>query len=137
MWLDDLVTQLEEDGVGTLKVNIFTSSKAAIPMLVSGGATLVITETGGTAPDRTQNATIFPAYLRPGAQLVARANSYAAAREMADAAYQSLVKVRNQFINSGWYREIRPLQEPFEVPSDDRTQTRVAFNVVGNYNRRR
>lgn len=136
-FIDNLITLFEADGVGIDGVNIFRSTMAAIPLVASGGATLHIIETGGSSPDRTQNATIFPAYLRPAAQLVARAATYASAREMADKAYQSTVKVRNQFIGANWYREIKPLQEPNDALGvDDRGQARVSFNIVADYNRR-
>lgn len=138
-WLDDLAAQLNADGVGAVNVNIFLTTNASIPILVSGEATLQIIETGGTSPSRTQNATIFPAYLHPGAQLTARGRTYAIAREMADAAYQSLCKVRNQFIASGvnWHRKISMLSEPQDIAGlDERKQPRVSFNVLGDYNRR-
>jgi hypothetical protein len=135
-FLSDLVSLFQTDGVGTLGLTIFTSTKASIPMLASG-ATLQIVETGGSAPERTQNAVVFPAYLRPSAMLVARAKSPAVAREMADAAYQSSVKVRNQFIGSNWYREIKPLQEPNDALGvDDRGQAQCSFNITADYNRR-
>jgi hypothetical protein len=137
MFLDDLVTQLEADNVGTLRVNLFRGAKTAVPMLASGAATLHLIETGGGGPEHTQNNTIFPSYLHPSAQLTARADNYDNARAMADAAYRSLVKVRNQFINSGWYRSIKPLQEPNEAMGvDDRGQVRILFNVTADYNRR-
>lgn len=135
-FLDDLVTQLETDGVGTFGVNITKSSRAAIPMVPSGGATLNIVLTGGTKAERIQNNTIRPAFQRPSAQLTARANSPAVAFTMAQAAYDSLWKVRNQFIGSGWYREIVCLQEPIDMGVDDRGQSRYTFNVLGNFNRR-
>ena len=82
-----------------------------------------------------QNNTIYPAFLQPSAQLTFRANTYREARDMADEAYAALF-VRNRFINSGWYQWIKALQEPFDLGVDDRNQCRVAFNVVGKYNRR-
>lgn len=134
MFQEDLITQLEEDSVGTLNTNLFATLKSKVPMLVSGAATCQITITAGPGPDNTHNATIFPAYLRTTAQLMFRADKSANARAMADAAYRSLVKVRNEFINSGWYRSIKPLQsEPFEMPVDDRGQACYAFNALGDY----
>lgn len=136
MFTDDIITRLEAQNVGTLNENIFETSLANIPILVSGEATLQITGTGGTGVENTHNATVFPAYLRPTSQLVARADTPAAAREMADAAFQALF-VTNSFINSGWYRSIRPLQsEPIDLGIDVRKQSQFAFNVIGDYNRR-
>lgn len=129
-WLEDLITVLEADGVGVYGSTIFKGSAASVPMLASG-ATLVLMETGGSGPENTQNSTQTPAYLRPTAQLSVRANTRPAARAMAEAAYLSLFKIRNQHINSGWYQFVRPLQEPFDGGVDDRKQVRIVFNVTG------
>lgn len=139
-FLDDLAWQLEDDGVATRGTDLFLTTRASVPFLASGtAATLHIIETGGTAPQRTHNSLDAPAYLRPSAQVVARANSYEVARAMALDAYISLAAVRNQFIPSGggsWYLEIAPLQDPFDLGLDERKQCRVAFNVTAIYNRR-
>lgn len=135
-WLEDLVTQLEAEGVGTFGVSIFASSRASVPVLASGLATVHIIETGGEAPENTHNALITPGYLQPGAQITSRADDYDAAMAKARQAYNALFKVRNQFINSGWYKWIKPLQEPFDLQApagvDPRGQCRIVFNVIGN-----
>jgi hypothetical protein len=130
-WLDDIATQLENEGVATLGVNLRASTKAAVRVLTSGAASLHIISTGGTTPDGTQNSVITPAYINPSAQIVARADDYKTAEAMAFAAYFALVKVRNQFINSGWYQSIKPLQQPFDGGVDERGQVKVVFNVLG------
>lgn len=138
MWLDDLVTLLTDAGVGTLGVNVFTSSKASIPVLTSGEATVQIIETAGSAPERTQNSVVRPGYIRPAAQFVVRAGTAEKARVKAQAAYNAVVGIRNSwvidagFTVSGWYREITPLQEPFDPGGgvDDRSQARCVFNVI-------
>jgi hypothetical protein len=138
MWTDDIVTLLQDAGVGTLNEDIFVTSKATVPMLSSGAATITITETPGSGPERTQNRVIRPAYIRPSAQILARADSAIAARAKAQQAYDALVPVRNvlvyrepqSFQLSGWYREINPLQEPFDAGVDDRKQARFSFNVI-------
>ena len=130
-WLTDLVTQLEADGVGTFGEDLFTSSKAAPPILVSGEATVSVIATGGTSPDHTHNAVITPAYVRPGAQITVRARDYTTAEAKAREVYNSLVKVRNQFINAGWYLSIDALQEPFDGGKDERGQMQCQFNVIG------
>jgi hypothetical protein len=131
-WLEDIVTQLESNGVGTYGVNIFISTKRGIPVLASGQATLQLIKTGGTAPENTQNSTETPAYSNPGCQITCRAGDWVTAYGMAEKAYLSLFKVRNQFINSGWYRSIKPLQEPFDSGVDERGQVLVRFNVLGS-----
>lgn len=131
MWLDELISVLVADGVGTYGTNIFMSTKAAIPSGV--GPYLSLIETGGSGPDRTQNRVLRPAYQRPAAQIVARAASYPAARLMAQAAYNSLVKIRNQVILGVAYREVRPLQEPNDLLGlDAQGRATVVFNVIGD-----
>lgn len=117
--------------------DLFISTKANPPRLPSGEATLSIVETSGSAAERTQNSVITPAYIRPAAQFMARADTYAAAKAKAQLAYDAVVGIRNCWIvsvdtlSSGWYREIVPLQEPFDAGMDDRNQARCGFNVVG------
>lgn len=139
MWTDDLVTLMQEAGVGTLNVDIFVSTSAIPPILVSGAATVSIVETGGTAPLRTQNSVIRPAYIQPSAQIMTRARTPAMAKAKAQQAYDAVVGIRNSlvyrapsppFLLSGWYREINPLQEPFDLGLDDRKQARYVFNVI-------
>jgi hypothetical protein len=132
VWIDDIITQLELEGVGTFNTNIFATSKGEVPK--GDGPFLSIRTTGGTSADRTHNSVIKPAYVRPGAQLVARAKTYRDAEAMAYAAYFALVKVRNQVIGSGnvWYREITALQEPSDLGLDKLERPQVAFNVLGN-----
>ena len=135
-FLDDLVTELEDAGVGTWGLDIFTSTRAEIPVLPSGEASLQLIETGGTSPENTQNALGQPAFMRPSAQVLARAKSKVQAETKAWDAYRVFFRVRNKFINSGWYRDIKPLQAPIDLGLDDRGQIKYGFNVLAAYNRR-
>jgi hypothetical protein len=132
-WIEDCATVLEQAGVASrfsVPRTIFIGSRVNI--VVSGEeAILSLVETGGIAPERTQNLTTLPAYEHPAAQVVARANKYAVARDLASKAYYALGAVRNTFINSGWYRDIKPLQEPLDLGLDYEGRARVAFNVMG------
>lgn len=149
-WLDDLTTLMEDADVATFGTDLFWSTKSAPPALASG--TLSIVETSGSAAERTNTrrtgatveAVTRPAYLRPAAQIMARADTYVRARQLAQAAYDAVVGLpRNRWIvaereyiagaglQSGWYREITPLQEPFDAGVDDRKQARCGFNVIG------
>jgi len=131
-FLDDMIDMLEGDLVGTYGTDIFASSQAFIPVLASGLATLHLIQTGGTAPERTHNAVLTPAYIQPTMQLTARASTHAAAFAKATAAYNSLFKIRNQFINSGWYKWVKPLGDLDDSGSDPNGQVRVSFNVIAN-----
>jgi hypothetical protein len=74
--------------------------------------------------------------MRPSAQILARANSKVQAEAKAWDAYRVMFRVRNKFINSGWYRDIKPLQAPIDLGLDDRGQIKYGFNVLAAYNRR-
>lgn len=138
-FLDDLVDVLETDTVLIWGTTLFTSTRGQVPIVsggVTSGATLQLIETGGTASEATQNATIRPAFLHPSAQVVARSDSRKTAEALAWAAYKSLYGIRNVFINSNWYRVVRPLQSPGDLGLDDRGQIKYGFNVIAAYNRR-
>lgn len=140
-WLEDLVTLQEDASVATYGTDLFISTRGNPPYVASG--CLAITETSGSAPERTHNSVIVPAYLRPAAQIMATAETYLRARALARAAYNAVVGVRNSWViatreyesgeglQSGWYREITPLQEPFDAGVNDRGQARCGFNVIG------
>jgi len=90
-FLEEIVAYLES--LGVVSGNVFVSTRASIP---SGeGPYLSIVETGGTGSITEQNSD-SPAFQRPGAQIVARAGDYVAARTLARAAYDALVRVKNQ-----------------------------------------
>lgn len=137
MWIDDLITLMLDAGM-VLGDDLYATTRANVPHLPSGRATLNLVETSVAGPLRTNNSVITPAYINVGAQFSARADTPAAARAKAYAAYNQVVGVRNAWVVrsgggfSGWYREINPLQEPFEVPSgpDDRGKARFVFSVV-------
>lgn len=133
---DDLVEIFESASVGELNEDIFASTKATVPILPSGAATVQITETSGSGPERTHNSVLRPAYIRPSAQILTRAATPALARAKAYECYDAVVGLRNiivytTVVESGtFYREINPLQEPFDVGVDDRKQARYSFNVT-------
>lgn len=126
---NDLVTLIEAAGVGVLGVDVFESLKATVPQLPLGSATVHIVTTGGTSPDHTQNSVLVPAYIQPGAQFTIRAQDPADAERKARLVYDA-VHIRNQFVNSGWYLWIKPLQEPYELTMLDTDDSRYIFNVI-------
>ena len=122
----DLITLFSSAGVGTANKTLFFSSKATLP----SGDVLSVTDTGGPGPERTQNSVITPAYLRSNAQVVARGATHARAHALIQAAYDASVGVRNTFIGSGYYREINPIQEPFDTGLDELGRIRLTFNLT-------
>ena len=125
-WPEDLITLAENAGAGTLNEDLFSSSAAWVPVIASGSA--VFTETSGGGPENTQNSVIRPAYINVRAQIMVRAESYEKAKLKARKIYSALF-VRNIFIESGFYREISPLQEPYDAGLGDDKQRRCVFNV--------
>lgn len=127
-FLNDLVTQLEADALGTYGTDIFVSSKATVPKIAAGSIHLA--DTGGTAPVLTHNDLLSPAYVQPSAQVTIRHNTYEGAMTKAVAVRNSLSKIRNQLLNATWYLWVKPQQEPIDLGIDDTGQTRFAFNVL-------
>lgn len=132
--LDDLVTRLEAQSVGTGGTDIFTGSGAAIPLGM--GPYLSLTEYGGLAPTRVQNKS-SAASARPMVQVLVRAGrisgvqeAYPAARAMAWAAYQALDGVIGVVLNGVIYISIRARQEPADMGMDATgNRVQVVFNV--------
>lgn len=135
-FLNDLTTEFVASGVSSgWGTDLFTSTRAEI-LVISGVATLHLLETGGTAPENTQNATGQPAFIQPSAQITARADTKSLAEAKAWDAYRVCFRVRNRRINGNWYRSIKPLQQPTDLGVDDRGQIKYGFNVLASYNRR-
>lgn len=129
MFLEEIVAYLISQSVGP-STRIIAASTGQVPIGENRDPILTVTETGGSAPERTHNAVLTPAYQRPSGQVICRAEDYPAARAMLKLAYLALVKVRNQNLSSVWYREISPLQEPFDLSPDEKGRARCAFNFV-------
>jgi hypothetical protein len=131
MWIDDIITILEDASVGVFGTTIFGSTKQSVP--VGPGPYLSIFTTGGTLVTgvETHNAAPDVAYMAPTAQVVARASTWTAADTKAQEAFAVLRKVQNVEINGVWYMRIRAMQaEPFDGGLDDTGRATVKFNVM-------
>ncbi len=126
-FLDDLIYLLETASVGTGNVNIFASTKAAIPL--GNGPYLGLVETGGTSSDDIQNQNL-PGYKHPAVQLTCRSVSYSSARSMLANALDVICAVRNQTVNGTWYLSIRPMQEIGDRGLDQLSRAMVGVNVI-------
>lgn len=93
---EEIIGLLVAAAVGTFGIDIFSSSKVKVPD--GAGPFLHFTETGGATPERTHNEIGPPAYQRPSAKLVARAETRSAAIGMARSAYDALVGIRNRVV---------------------------------------
>jgi hypothetical protein len=92
-FVEEVLACLEDAGVGTRGVDLFGTSSAIIPE--SDGPIVHVHSTGGPGPVGTHNHGAI-AYRRPGAQILARARSGAAAESMIQAAFAALCAVRNR-----------------------------------------
>jgi hypothetical protein len=128
-WGNDLVTILVNAGYGVYNTNIGLTSKWSIPS--GNGPYTSIIETGGTGAVRTQNSAPQAAYRRPGASITIRAISPTIAKAKAELAYVLFAGVKNTYVNGVWYVEIVPLQEPFDMQTDDVGRQLYTFNVLG------
>lgn len=127
MFLDDLKTRcLTLSGI-VFGTNLFVSMQATIPKSDTG--TIQIVETSGTGSEHTHNRTTGPTFVHPTAQILVRATTWTAARTLAERVF-GVMTVRNATINSKWYRELEPLQPPFDAGTEADGQARVIFNVI-------
>jgi len=130
-FMEDVAFLLVANGFGTVGTNIFYSTRAKIP--VGNGPYVSLIETGGLAPEKTQNRKTKPAYQRPGLQVIVRATDYIVARNRAVEVYNTISAVRNQFVGNApgtWYLNMAPQQEPFDGGSDEQGRPKVLFNII-------
>ena len=107
--LDDVATQLETAGCGTVGTTIFVGQ---MPDSVDAG--LVLNEYGG-APPEFDLSDPGVHYELPHFQVFCRHTVYATGRALIESAYVALAKVVNQTLTSTQYLRIEPIQAPFQV----------------------
>lgn len=128
MFIHELISILVDAGVGTFPGTIVASSKGRIP--TGAGPFISVITTGGSGPEGTHNSTQKPAYERPTAQIVVRANDYEVAATRAQLAYNTLFPIRNQFIQGTWWRQVTMLQSiPGDIGPDDAGRAQLSFNI--------
>jgi hypothetical protein len=130
-FIEDLGKLFLDAGLVTAKgTDLFLSTRARIPD--GPGPYTSLIETGGLGPLRTHNRPTTIAYERPGAQIVVRCSNYVTARDLCRNLYFAVATVKNQFLNTVWYREIKITQVPFDAGSDQQNRATVIFNVIGD-----
>ncbi len=125
--VDDLIIFLTAELGMNYGTNLFRGPKAKMP--AGGGPFLTIIETLGLHPEGTHNATSFPAYVRPSAQLLFRSVNHEDARALAQQVWDLLQPIRNRFINGTWWRELNVQSDPFDLTPDEEGRARVAFGI--------
>lgn len=126
-FLDEIAARLVAQGVGTIGTDIILGSKGTVPS--GDGATLLLTETGGTASLRTHNGT---AVARPSAQLLARAGRYNLARAKLMLAWNALggdKGLHNITLSGTFYQSITPAQQPTDIGLDGLARPMIVFNI--------
>lgn len=96
LFIEELVTVLQGASVGTFGTNIFAASVSSIPDVETG--VLTLRQTPGPSPIRIQNSVATPNFVRPNAQILARAEDVVTAKALAHAAYDALYGVRNTYV---------------------------------------
>jgi hypothetical protein len=92
-FFEEIVSILEDAGVGTFNVNIFATSNAVLPE-ERESVYLKLRETGGIRDEEIHNE--VGKYRRPTMSITAVGPDYEAARTLAEAAHAALRVVRNQ-----------------------------------------
>lgn len=128
-WIEDLVSLISTAGAGTATVDLFATSKHAVPPGEEPITSII--ETPGSGAEETHNSLTQPAYHFPGAQLIVRGKDVVATRARARAVYLAL-RIANRSVNGVWYRKIRALQEPADYGLDNLERIQFVFNVVGD-----
>ena len=122
--LNDVATRLIANNVVTaVGTDLFLTRNTKLP--VGDGPYLSLVELPGSGPDYVHDGV----YPNPKFQVVARAMRATDARTLAAAVHADLQTARNITIGSTFYLWILPEGEPFELPADDASRARYAFNV--------
>lgn len=116
MIVDEIAEYLEDQGVGTVGDDIFVGAQPTDPILCT-----IVKDTGGLPPDK------YVPIKNPTCQIIARATTYLAAKNLVQASYDALVKKENFNLpnsdgsddDGGTYIYwIEALQEPAEIGRD-------------------
>jgi Bacteriophage minor capsid protein len=124
-FMDDVAAIFVEAGLGVAGQTVLGGPRPKVDPSV---ASLTISPTGGSQPERTHNEGDLPAYVKPSAQIVARAQQPSAAEALAQAAWNALFKVRDRKVNGVWWRQTTMNQEPFPIEADEQGLARYVFN---------
>lgn len=122
----DIVGMLATAGVvSAIGTDAFVGRNAKLPN--GDGPYVSVVELQGGGDEPTHDRTDKP-YEAPELQVVARAMSASAARAKAAAAKAALRLARNTAVNGTFYLWVRT-GSLFELPADDASRARYAFNV--------
>ena len=116
--LEDVGVYLQQQGLGTIAVTLFYGGHPDTP-----DDELTLFEYSGPAPEFENSEEPF-AWERPSLQLASRAVDPLTARNFVRNAWSVLIPLKNVWLiddqgKKTRYREINPLQSPYQVGRDD------------------
>jgi hypothetical protein len=128
-----VIQRLIDEGVGVAGQTILAGNDPGNVPPDDVDAHIVIHEYGGRTPEGTHNEG-FLATRRPSFQIVAKADRYPDAANLAETAFAKCSLVNTAVVVPGsgsvFFITMYPLQDPFELPADAVTgKSRVAFNI--------
>jgi Bacteriophage minor capsid protein len=130
MLLDDMATMILAAST-SLKLGGSTGSKTPVflsripPDQVS--LSVGVYEAGGPPPQYVYGGITFE---RPSVQVLVRAASYEAGRNLADTIYQYLSTVTNSTVSSTLYVSVTPQQSPFDAGYDANDRRLISCNYI-------
>ena len=125
MILDDMLTLLGGSSIGlTAGTNLFAGTLPDAP-----DKACAVYETGGAFPIHAMGLGPGNALVeRPRVQVVTRALSYQAARQLAQNVFQAMDGLTNATINSTSYLLVTAVQSPAAMGLDGRDRPRLVMN---------
>lgn len=119
----ELCEYLEDEGLGTVGSDLFAGT---LPAGVVNGT--VLTQYPGSPPELTCGSNGWTLEL-PRLQLLVRNTDEATALNKARLMAQSLTRVKNQTIESVYYRAVTVLQSPGLLYRDENKRPNYGFNL--------
>lgn len=125
----DLASLIVAQGFASeIGVDLFLSRNAKLP--TGDGPYVSLVELSGHGVKNTHSST----YPNVTAQLTIRALKNTTARTLAFQVFAYFNSVDNATVNGTFYQWIRSVQAPYELPADDASRARWAFNVEAMFN---
>lgn len=124
--IDSIIQRLVDQGVG-IEGTTIAAGNDDVAEPVDQAEYIVVHEYGGQFPEGTHNEGHL-AQRKPSFQIVAKADRYPNAGQLAERAFLAM-NVVNTTIKGIFFLKIRPMQDPFELPADRNGKARVAFNI--------
>lgn len=128
--LDQVGALLQAAGVGTLGSTLFLHALPLEPLLPATAPIVALIEMPGGAPVRSHQAQTSR-YEQPTLRVAIQGapDGYAAARQVAQAAWEVLDGISNAVLSGGRYLAIEALQSPYCLRTDAMNRPTLAFNI--------